>query len=231
MTGRERALQLGAMLQCAPIEDEFEYRFGFDVTANTFLNRLIPKSLMDHKLPLTPGQYFRSLAVLTYATRVLFETDRLLANLALIAETLQKTQPKATLSLELLVTEIGLLASEDGVDAAAAHARFQQLGGPACACDVTAVEPYFEAVGFMLSDQLGADPLGPVSHKGAFLAAVFAASAVPHIGEEAESVQQHRKRGAHWEGSTTALTALAKRVTLADLEAHLTGNPRARGGS
>lgn len=215
------ALRLGAMLKCAPLEDAFEYRFMFDLTANTFLQKLIPTRVMQRKLALAPGSYFRSLLVLSYATAVLGGGDKLLDNIDVLSAELRRLDPKALLPLGLIVTEIALHAAEQGtaLDEEAFRARFALLDAKRCACDPAQIDPFYEAVGHMLGDQLAMKGAAArVSSKGEYLAAAFADALLPHLKEDADAVAGRLLRGEYREASLDALRACARTATLADLE-------------
>jgi len=218
--GTELARRLGAMLKCAEVEDPFEYRFMFDVTANTFLQKLVPKRLMDRKLDLTPGERFRSLLVLCYATKVIDPGEKLLDNVAVLMRELVRVSPKSTMRLGMIVTEIALHASEQGTlsKESDCRERFARLDGRKCACDAAALDPYHEACGFMLADQLGMkEGAARVTSKGEYIAAVFADAFLPHLGESADGVAGRLLEGEYWEASVEALRACAKTATLEDL--------------
>jgi hypothetical protein len=205
------ARRLGAMLRCADLEDAFEYRFMFDLTANTFLQKLIPKRLMDRKLGLTPGEYFRSLLVLSYAASAL--GDKLLDNVAVLGAELAKINRKATLPLGLLAVEIGLFAAEHKPPGGRAAAAKK------CACDASKIDPYYEAAGFMLLDQLQAkEHASRVASKSDYVAAVFADALLPHIAKEAAAVSARLAKGEYAEAARDALAACAATATMEDLE-------------
>lgn len=213
--------KLGAMLKCAPVEDAFEYRFMFDLTANTFLQKLIPTRVMHRKLGIAPGSYFRSLLVLSCATGVFGLGDKLLDNLDVLWGELQKLDKKAHLSLGLIVTEVALVAAEQGIDEAASRARFAQLAATRCGCDPARVEPYYEAVGSMLGDMLSLKAAAArVSSKGEYAAAVFADAFVPQLREGADAVAGRLLAGEYFAAALDALRIAARTTTLADLERH-----------
>lgn len=225
MIAEDLARRLGAVLRCADLEDPFEYRFMFDLTANTFLQKLVPKRLMDRKLDFAPGETFRSLLVLTYATSVFDAGEGLCDNLAVIARELAKIDRKARLPLGLLVTEIALFCAEHDTAGAEPRckARFDRLDGPRCACDLATLDPYYEAVGFMLADQLAnKEAAEKVSSKGELLAVVFADAVLPHVKSDPGAIAARLGDGAYWEASVQSLRALAATVTLADLEEYFT---------
>jgi len=217
MKADDLALRLGAMLKCADLEDAFEYRFMFDLTANTFLQKLIPKRLMDRKFGLAPGEYFRSLLVLAYATVALDAGEKLLDNVAVLNAELTKINRKAPLPLGLLAVELGLYAAEHKV--AGRRAPFDKLGAKTCACDASKLDPYYEAAGFMLLDQLHAkEAAARVATKADYLAAVFVDALRPHVAEDAAAIDARVAAGEFWEGSVEALRSIAKRATMEDLE-------------
>jgi hypothetical protein len=222
-SARDAALRLGARLRCAPLEDEFEYRFMLDLTANTFLGKLVPKRVMDRKLDLVPGQYFRGLLVLSYATTVLFEEggEKLLSNLGVLHAELKKANRKAAMPTALLATEIALFAREQPIDESAARDRHRAQGGAPCACDLAQLEPYYEAGGFMLLDQLAAkEAAARIGTKADLAAAVFTEALGGLQGSEAATAAlgQRLLAGEHCEASLAALRGAAAHVSVADLE-------------
>lgn len=215
----EPAVRLGAVFKCAPIEDDFEYRFMFDLTANTFLKKLVPKRIMDRKLNFRAGESFRTLAVLSYASKVLDPSDQLLDNIAVLERELKKLHRKSTLSLDLVVTEIALHISEHPVSETEAQTRFAPLQRPPCRCDATGLDPYYEACGAMLLDQLEMKELASqISSKGDYLATVFADAVRVRLRKGALEVESHLKAGRSYDASLTALRHAAESTTLADLE-------------
>jgi hypothetical protein len=206
------------MMKCAAPEDAFEYRFMFDLTANTFLQKLIPKRVMDRKFNLTPGEYFRSLLVLSYASTVFDGGAKLLDNVEVLSKELTKLNRKATLPMGLLVTEIALFAAEQ--DLAADRKRFVALDTK-CACDVKTLDPYYEAIGFMLGDQLAMkEGAARVASKGEYQAAVFADAFLPHMKKGGDAVAARLLKGEYWQASVDALKSCSKTLTLADLESY-----------
>ncbi len=226
MSPDDQARRLGAMLKCAEVGDEFEYRFMFDLTANTFLQKLIPKNVMDRKLNLAPGEFFRSLLVLSFAATVFDSGKKLLDNVEVISKELLKLNRKATLPLGLIVTEIALHAAEHDVldQERECRKRFERLDNRRCACDAAAIDPYYEAVGFMLGEQLAMkDGAARAGSKGQYQAAVFADAFMPQMKKGADGVAARLLKGDYWEASIQALRSCSKTATLEDLESYFQG--------
>lgn len=206
MIERIRARRLGAMLRCAPNEDDSDAPFADDPVANILLRRLVPNRILDRALPFDCTERLRILLVLSYATRFLMNTTRVLDNLER-----RQNRTQRPLSLAQVLAEIGLLtAGDERMGAEVSRERFRRYGGAACQCDPNTLEPDFESAGYRLAEQLGPEPTPQITHRADYLAAVFTNATRVHLGDSADSARQLQRAGALWAASRAASEALAQ---------------------
>lgn len=217
-----RAAALGAMLRCAPAEDPFEYRFMFDLAANTFLQKLVPKALMDRKLNLSPRGLFKSLLFLDFFTRVAAGDGGVLDNLLTIYRTVLKREKKYPITLELIVTEVALYSKEKGVSCHPGDAWPRFSGCPTCSCDAADLDPYYEGIGFMLLDQLEMkEAADGVRSRMDYRAAVFADAVVSLMPSQRGPALLAIGKGRFLDAALDAFRAFSESVGVGDLKACL----------
>ncbi|MEW6365334.1 MAG: hypothetical protein AB1714_11960 [Acidobacteriota bacterium] len=217
------ARRLGAMLKCADREDEFEYKFMFDLTANAFLQKLIPKRIMDHKLNLAAEGLFRSLVVLDFFTGVVAGDDRLIDNLRVIYKTLLKGETKTPIRTGLIVAEIGLLSSESGAVSDAGSIRKRFGGCKKCCCDPNSVDPFYEGMGFMLLSQLTiTEAAAEVASKADYKAAVFTDALLAEMPSPGGAIVKLLRSAAFLDAALQALRALSSQITIEDMPRYIT---------
>ncbi len=216
----EIALKLGAMLKCAELEEDFEYRFMFDITANTFLQKLIPKKLMDRKLNINKGEYFKSLLILDYFVSVVSNDYKVIDNIDIIYRELIKKDPNANLRLDLILGEIALYSKEYKIlkNKKEIKKRFKISGK--CSCNIKDLDPYYEAIGFMLLDNIKIKDIAVnVSNKIEYKAAVFFDAILGNI--KGTDIMNDIKKGNYFEASIRALNEYSKNISIDDIEKYL----------
>lgn len=221
MKEREIASILGAVLKCAPVEDDFEYLFMFDLAGVTFLQKLIPKRLMDRKLNLASEGLLRALLVLDFFTSVIAGTDEVLDNLHTIYKKLLRTDEQRTpVPLRLVVVEIGLFAREKDLPGAPGAARRRFGAGTRCACDREALDPFYEGMGFLLASQLARpEAAARVACKADYKAAVFCDALQEGLPPRRQAkAARALADGRYLDAALAALSTWRETVTLEDLE-------------
>ncbi len=214
------ARTLGAVLRSAPVGDPFEYRYMFDLTANTFLQKLIPKRLLDRKLDLAPAGFFKSLLIMDFYTNAVRGDERLLDNLKVIEGQLGSGPARRALTTELIVLEVGLCEKESATSRSDVEGRWRE--GAPCPLDPASLDAYYEGMGFLLLDQLDHRPAAArVACAAHYQAAVFAGALAARMGPAGEPVRALLESGRFLDATLDALAGLAASVRLEDLSSEL----------
>jgi hypothetical protein len=114
MTEQEIIERMGCLLRNFPYEHDREYKYGFDIAHNTFLQKLVPIEIMEGHLDIENDDYLRSLLFIDYFVNVIDRgNNQIIGKYDTLYRWKRERDEHYRLDMEAIVMEAGLYAKRE----------------------------------------------------------------------------------------------------------------------
>lgn len=234
MSEEQTINHLGVLAKNLPALHTIEYKVGFNLHDNTFLQKMIPKDLLEKGVRIIPEDYFRGLVFLSYFSEIMSGDYACCTNLVTLSKALRKHEKEtgvdgtaSYLHLGAVVVETGLYAKEHlgTMPLQDIVTRYEQKMGAVdfAAPTLRAIEPYYLGIGQMLYDLVPGEKqplLSTIQARADVWALVFTEcvlSTFPHAPYKS-AVEELEAKHDYLQASLASINGLQGDVTLDHLE-------------
>jgi len=233
---------IGALLKSLKPLHNLEYKVVFNLHENTFFQKLVSKDVLD-KVRVRPIDYFKSLVVLDYFTRIMNNDYNVCDNLENLSKALRDKEKEkgvedgeggvSYLSLDTVLFETGVFVNENRLksgkkditkkEESEIKKRYsQEEKFDLNSSGVRKLDPFYEAMGEMVCSQVSDNVklyLIEANSRADLGAIVFSDSVLGVLEDDASKKEIYDKLSAkdYYSASLSALKSLMKESSLAKI--------------
>ncbi|MFQ6010481.1 MAG: hypothetical protein ACE5J7_05195 [Candidatus Aenigmatarchaeota archaeon] len=227
--------RIGYLLKKTKSVNETVYK-GLNINQNTFLQKLVPVSVMEKRLNIMADDYFTGLVFADYMANVITGDSKFLNNLNKITKSMRESKKDSRLDLSVIVAEAGLYAQGLGEKYFTGKRGVRGIKRRYLTYidddleeikpkDIKNVDPYYEAIGMMVCDMYSDDyrkELGKIDNTAQLKALLFTDCVSRHIkdNKSKRKIKSLVKKD-YIEASLVAIDDFRKEVTVEDLAEYI----------
>ncbi len=237
-------IKVGYLLQNLEPESSKDYAINFDPVESLFLNKLISQEVLDRRIIIDAGDFWRGLVFLDYMTTIVLNDYRLLDEMYDVAKELEQRDQDLDPDLKIIVQYAAMhYVSHAGMDMVrgrqgrASRERYRRKNKsyePEYVI-LRKISPVYEALGAKVLDlpqeQRIKDRLPEMLYLYDIKAAIFTDCIFEHLQDDGikQQVMEKFQSGDYYKASLLAITGLGKEVsssTISDYIDRLASNGR-----
>lgn len=237
------AEQIGILLKNMPNLHDIEFKIGFSIHENTFLQKLVSSSNIDKGVRIKSGAFHKGLLFIDYFCTVLDNDFGVCDNLVTISKKFRDAERKkkedkgaSYLDFGLVVLEVGLYSKEKGDSYYAGckdEIKTRYMSEPAIDINsdsLRKIEPYYGAIGAMVVDLVSDERkpfLGDARNRLQLNALVFTDCVLGWLKDQnyVQQVKDELQKKEYLQASLTALKALTKEASIEEMKQFISGEP------